>query len=1748
LTQGRRTSTASKFKYTTRPQIFDNSTTMYPSIVVETALQNARKKESDSHQTLLDREAITFSISVSRHWASTNQHFNPFFQLLRDSIVDFGGELLSCSPLSTTSDDASDGGRGSLVITGVFLTGELPVRQSGGSKNHVEIADAMSHFAAFMYYLLQDESFSDATDIQEDGVRSKSINAISASVGVVSFNISTTAASTCIFASPAIDDTIAILASVPKNPNDPKIYATPKFTTTIQSLPDFSHSPPPVQLDPSFHDVTSLVTAEELVNPGIAMPLSFVRRFHNEAELEYANEWLRKGVAPVLTKTLTEGDALSLAHGGCHQSSIIAVAFSISDASNPRATLSQFRAVLDAVATEFGEHGGGIMSSTTSPNSLQLMGYLAVPITSAAFFVSNLSGRFQRHSSRQSRVDKKGKLVPRANLSACVIHFGDVLWRAGVGGSVIPFGPEVDELTAQFQLLLGGSKEANVSGGGDGNDSDDDQPPASIYCKASVIQEQLELTGESRLIKFTGTEHPDWMVPQDVFTDAVRTVFEGSEMAGRSGTREALSHALSDLLLINASSTTLLEARAGFGKSMLANEIVQVAATLKIPHYIARASEDNESNLHVWVELCAALLRTAENGNGGANVDLLDHLPSGCSTTELYWLNAYLPAEYRVTESMLRAEQNDNSDDDDDDVGKLLRDDSRANVANASVKLQLFGNLLHSLALQVAPFVFVIEDLQWLDSSSWKMLVQSEYWTHGLMMVCTTRPVPLHVADHYTSVCKAPATTRVTLGPLDAADLTSLARRHLASVDMGSVSASMMVIDRLVKLSQGFPFLAEELLREAKADFASSMLGSEKAPDELKDTVSTKERTIAKDPYTPEELLALNEFYSNYERDAGWELFTVESGVEYFNRRNDTGTIRQGKAISTAFFVWRSVFEGVLSLFHTRKRDNGRGFEKKVVSQEVLLAKLDDLIGHDRAKDWHPLLNPLLPFDFSETSETKVLSNTARLELSLDFFYEILENQKEPVLVCLEDAHWCDELSWALIKRCHEAPDVLVVLTSRPEDGGEEKKGTLKEFEEEEGVQRIMLGALEEGALRQHIAELLEVEAISEQLLKLVESRTGGNLLYIQELVSSLIESGMLKYNDKSVDLKSDVDDLVVPDNVQAVIASRLAGLTTSQQSILQTASVIGRAFTLAMVTEVHPASEMLQNLAGDLKEIVRKRLVERIVGSAGGDDADGELQFSHKFVQESIYESCLVSNRKQVHKAIAKNLELDQSKQLSDNYALIAHHYVQAEEWRSACLYLQLSSEVKFASQYGAYICPMLGLTSVSEHLTMEVNRLASQCSGKDAVTASAFVNFANGMAYGGKGELRQAAVFFAAAAKANLEIRDINEWANTNTIGLLMLNECGNLGAVLDAACSTMKKAKETGNGMAIRQAAMNAVLFAVHAGKEDQARMLDLCDGQDQKMITYGTLLWQQGKMSAYECAKLCKKRFDADTGTYRLSFVFLNSSSSNAIATMQLYDYAHGTGPESVSGVGGVGGVGGVSVGEIFKMASWFVKFVEKLAKKYPIALGWAFALRGALLAREGKRGAAMKLFDRAEEAALKISAKACLCYTHLERGYLEDGGAVKRFSSSRSQSAASMAAAVVSPAAEAENRNCIKSFTAAAHLADETGMHRLGDLAKERLRRLNVDTGVEGGITSALVVGVRAPEGGRRASGRRASGRRASGRMVSGRRASGHTHNMDLNAALIKNAGDMEKRLTPVQSGRRMSRKGSAVGFQDDGGK
>jgi predicted ATPase len=53
----------------------------------------------------------------------------------------------------------------------------------------------------------------------------------------------------------------------------------------------------------------------------------------------------------------------------------------------------------------------------------------------------------------------------------------------------------------------------------------------------------------------------------------------------------------------------------------------------------------------------------------------------------------------------------------------------------------MLNHLLRSLVEELAPFVLVIEDLQWLDTGSWKMLATASQWTRGCMILATTRPV-----------------------------------------------------------------------------------------------------------------------------------------------------------------------------------------------------------------------------------------------------------------------------------------------------------------------------------------------------------------------------------------------------------------------------------------------------------------------------------------------------------------------------------------------------------------------------------------------------------------------------------------------------------------------------------------------------------------------------------------------------------------------------------------------------------------------------------------------------------------------------------------------------------------------------------------------------------------------------------------------------------------------------------------------
>jgi len=145
----------------------------------------------------------------------------------------------------------------------------------------------------------------------------------------------------------------------------------------------------------------------------------------------------------------------------------------------------------------------------------------------------------------------------------------------------------------------------------------------------------------------------------------------------------------------------------------------------------------------------------------------------------------------------------------------------------------------------------------------------------------------------------------------------------------------------------------------------------------------------------------------------------------------------------TPFFVWRRVFQHLLvgqnfdpdqhTYLHNDDENNAMGLMK-----ENIINRLEMFVGIEDAQKFYPLVNPCLPFDFPETPATEILTGDGRISITRHFFKTIIENSPQvtgkALLLVVEDAHWCDILSWKLINDCCSFPKVSIIVTIRLND------------------------------------------------------------------------------------------------------------------------------------------------------------------------------------------------------------------------------------------------------------------------------------------------------------------------------------------------------------------------------------------------------------------------------------------------------------------------------------------------------------------------------------------------------------------------------------------------------------------------------------------------------------------------------------------------------------------------------------------
>ncbi len=277
--------------------------------------------------------------------------------------------------------------------------------------------------------------------------------------------------------------------------------------------------------------------------------------------------------------------------------------------------------------------------------------------------------------------------------------------------------------------------------------------------------------------------------------------------------------------------------------------------------------------------------------------------------------------------------------------------------------------------------------------------------------------------------------------------------------------------------------------------------------------------------------------------------------------------------------------------------------------------------------------------------------------------------RRGPLVCVLNHIHWADASSLALLKYCLPLCDsapILWILIFRPDRSS--PVWAFRHFVETEFPHRLtslQLGALSRRESAAFIEKLIGVDVLPEPLAVALLDRAEGNPYFIEELVRSLISTGVLERNaeEDAWRFVRPVDSVVLPDSLQGLLQSRIDALAPATRRVLQMAAAIGRVFWSELLQtlvnaawgEGPPPGPLLQHLTAlQRAQFITEQGRVPELGAAYG--------FRSALLYEVVYDGLLTSQRAAYHLRIAEYFETRLSAEVrSQYYSLLAYHYQRA-------------------------------------------------------------------------------------------------------------------------------------------------------------------------------------------------------------------------------------------------------------------------------------------------------------------------------------------------------------------------------------------------------------------------------------------------------------------------------------------------------
>jgi len=308
-------------------------------------------------------------------------------------------------------------------------------------------------------------------------------------------------------------------------------------------------------------------------------------------------------------------------------------------------------------------------------------------------------------------------------------------------------------------------------------------------------------------------------------------------------------------------------------------------------------------------------------------------------------------------------------------------------------------------------------------------------------------------------------------------------------------------------------------------------------------------------------------------------------------------------------------------------------------------------------------------------------------------------SRETPLLVVLDDLQWTDPSSLLLLHylaRDVQKSSLLLLGAYRSTDIDSKHPLTpvLAELKRERLPQSVSLKRMSPEDTSEIIRQILEQDDIPPEFCRLVYDKTRGNPFFVEEVIESLKEEGVVYREENRWKIK-EVSEIEFPETVKSVLKTRFARLDEECQSVLTFASFVGNDFTLEAMCALTGIEEnkLLELMDRMLKTgLIKEREIR----------GKGVCSFADILVRDVVYNEVSLLKRKKLHGVVGCALEKVYAKKIDEHYGELASHFLESEDNDKALDYFlkaaDKAAKIYANSEAASYFQSALRLLEESE------------------------------------------------------------------------------------------------------------------------------------------------------------------------------------------------------------------------------------------------------------------------------------------------------------------------------------------------------------------------------------------------------------------------------------------------------------------